>query len=390
MISKKTNEEPVVQHENAVHLLGSIKLIKHRALKANEHQLIARLDELLPTKPILLAKPIDNSNPKWMKIGFPTFNSSYRHIRGQRDSTDKDQRSGRGAAGLGCSVTFPTPQQTAAQKRFKLDSKKMNSWFSEFKSDPTKSGQRYFALRNELWAYFIAFYGSDTLTHLWYADSQSLMDAYKTREPQTVKNIRSAYFQELKMIDYGYPFRMKPADLEISDEDLKCILRGYATSRMIILETDRAVPFLPIVEFEIGRFRYPTLGFKTIEDYFDEKGNRHFSASEIHDLGNLDTRFLKNEVSLGAVVYVLSKLIERKKNEMTEGLFRSEFREPVDALFIEYYDEIFSNKFLRKKIPTSLWDNEEKYFFRSNLLYSIPTNYGFKAEDFFDGGLNAY
>lgn len=340
MTSKKTNKEPVIQHENAGHLLSSIKQIKQRALKANDHQVIARLDELLPTRPILLAKPIDNSNPNWMKIGFPNFNSSYRHQRGQRDSTDKDQRSGRGAAGLGCSVTFPTPQQAAVQKRFKLDSKKMNSWFAEFKKNPKEFDQKYVALRNALWEHFIAFYGSDALTHLWCTNSQAVMDAYKTREPQAVKSIRTTYIQELKMIDYGYPFRTKPTDLEIWDEDLKCILRGYATSKMILLETDREKSLLPASEFEIGRFRYPTLGFDTIEDYYDKYGNHHFSASEIHDLYDAVEIYESGIGNLNAFQYAVSELIAEKINASNDGLFVSRLRMPVGEKFYQYYEDL--------------------------------------------------
>lgn len=386
MTSKRTNEKPILRHKNALHLLNSIKKLKELALKAKDQQVLEKLEELLPTTPISSKQPTDKSN-SWMKKGFPNFNShSYYNTGGQRNSTSFDQRSSREAAGVGCSVTLPNFSQTEVIKCFSFDYKNVNAWYSKFRKNPSECAQNYIHLRNELWAYFIAFYGSGLLTQLWHGQKDDILTSYKARNPDIVIKIRSTYIAELRMIDSGLPPRLKSLDSEISHEDLKRILRGYATSIMILIETDCLKPISPVCEYEIGRFRYPTQGFETVVDFYDKFGKRRFSASEIHDLERINFRFKKSQVSERAVGYVVDRLIERKVEAPSDGIFMSNFREPVDGLFVEYYDDLFYNKILRNNTD-KIWNDEEKYFRRSDLLFSIPSTYGLDAKDVFGGGL---
>jgi hypothetical protein len=375
MISKKTNEEPIVKHKNALHLLNSIKKLKELALKAEDQQVLGKLDELLPTTPISSIQPTDKSKC-WMKKGFPNFNSSYYYTsRGQRNSTHFDQRSSREAAGVGCSSTFPSFAQTELSKGFSIDCQKMNDWYSQFRDDPIRYSQIYIHLRNELWAFFIAFYGSGSLSQLWHTNKENLVANYKTRNPQAVMEIRSAYIDELRMIDSGLPLRLKPVELKISDESLKCVLRGYVTSLMIFLETNRSKALTPACEFEVGRFRYPTLGFDTTEDFEDDFGNLYCSASEIHDLGEIADIFESGIGDLGSLKYAIDRLIERKKNASLEGIFVSRMREPVGALYYEYFESlaIRSNQL---DLQSRMKACEATYFTSSKMFSEIANRYG--------------
>lgn len=379
MISKKTNEEPIVKHENALHLLNSIKKLKELALKAEDQQVLRKLEELLPTTPIPSIQPTDKSND-WMKIGFPNFNSPYYYNRrrGQGNSTFFDQRFSREAAGVGCSVTFPSLAQAELNKRFSIDCQKMNNWYSQFIHDPIRYSQIYIHLRNELWAFFIAFYGSGSLSQLWHTNKENLVATYKTRNPQAVIEIRSAYINELRMIDSGVPLRLKPLELKISDESLKCILRGYVTSLMIFLETNRSNTLIPACEFEIGRFRYPTLGFDTTEDFEDDFGNLRCSASEINDLGEIADIFESGIGTLESLKYVITRLIERKKNAPLEGIFISIMREPVGALYYEYFEDlaIGSNQL---DLQSRMKACEATYFCSSKMFSEIADRYGLQS-----------
>lgn len=380
MISKTTDDEPIVKHESALHLLNSIKKLKALALKANDDQVIEKLEKLLPTKPIPAVNTTDKSTP-WMKTGFPPYSSSssYSHHKGQGGTLNDDQRFGScGAAGLGRSAIFPTTQQDVLRKRFNLDSKKMTDWFTAFKSDPINESQRYIALRNELWAYFIAFYGSGSLTQLWSTNKEQIMKAYKSRDPQAVTEIRSAYIQELKMIQAGLALRFKPTDLKIPDEELKSVLRGYTTSLMILLETDRFKTLSPVCEFEIGRFRYPTLGFDTIEDFEDSFGKLRCSASEIHDLREIAEIFESGIGTLDALKYSIGRLIEKKLNASTDGIFVSGMREPVGMLYYEYFENL-ATKDESEELQKRMRACEETYFFNVNEFNKIREKYGLKS-----------
>lgn len=89
--------------------------------------------------------------------------------------------------------SLPTKQQDVVRKKLKLGLEKPNQWFVQFRKNPVTKRNEYVWLRNELWAYYIGFYGGGLLTQIWRANKQELFDNYKSRDPETVKFVRDSY-----------------------------------------------------------------------------------------------------------------------------------------------------------------------------------------------------
>lgn len=113
---------------------------------------------------------------------------------------------------------------------------------------------------------------------------------------------------------------------------------------MIRLESGSTSWIMPCCEFEIGRFRFPTLGFNTLNDYTDDSEQCQFAASEIRDLSDAAKLCSSGIATLDVFRKVITQMINQKRNAYINGSLISSRREPIEVQFFARYEDMFNSR----------------------------------------------
>ena len=390
MASNTIDQEPIIKHSNALYLINSIIQIRSKLLReGDDSNLLRQIEEIYPSTP--LRSRIERKRQDWYSEGFPSWTTNQPYAQHDQ-SKDRKQESknensfssqedlgGGGVAPSG--VTFRSKRE-ALRASFVLDVRRANDQYQKFKANPVTSGAVYLHLRESLWAHFLGFYGSNLLSQYWSQDRKILLEAYQDNHESSFKQIRDAFVRELKVIDRGHCLESKSSSLSIPINDLKAILRGKATGIMIRLETRCSRSVMPCCEFELGKFRFPTLGLGTIAN---NNKNLEFDidpASEIKDLGRAAELCSYGIATLDVFKKVVLRLINTKisgehyfsmKREFVETYFFEEY----ELLYIQISETNFSSE-IKSEVLNRMEACERSYFFVYEQQVAAHYNLAFK------------
>lgn len=326
--------EPALEHQNAKFLYDTIlKLKKQANLSQQPNLVLEELELLAPTTLITEHKAddqwyIDTSSG----TTHTTWEARFRKIERGDAKLDKVGLGVVGAKGGAPVSTYTKKQQKLmweTSRRVTCSVERCQVSWRQFLSDSLLFEGAYRFVRDELWACYMAFCPFDTLTHLVKAHGYIELRKKYLGDAKFAHFLRDCYFNELRGIDkWAFSKKAIPISEYGSQEVVKQILRGYATSMMVLVSQRKAVHAPPLAEYEIGRFHFPTAGFND------------GSMSEIEDLAGACEALLTGFAVVPVFKQIVSDLIEVRLSAPIKGETVSTLKPTADWRVMEIYDDV--------------------------------------------------
>lgn len=346
------NKEQFFYAQNAKSIYETILELKtFGSVSGKKDYVQMMLEDLAPTT--LYKRP----NQGWITFGWDNVDSSYamedsfsaplgrsQRLRISNENCYKVFTTGRkgGVEGYPIFSTYSKKQRGAMNKMNKkvglpLESIKLEMY--RYLRNPVLHHRSYQNIRDHIWANYMGFCQFDLLTRLWRTNKSELKSKfYEDMEVQ--EYAIKCYLNELRIID-DWKFDKDIVDL-FNDEDkslkaIQQILRGYATSVFILISQPRVKRIPPPVEFEFGKFRFPTYGLKenlTIDGVVRQKDPGDFT--DINDLALFSISVELGILSLEGLKNILFDYIGERISSYTDGINNSNFRPPGDMIVYEY------------------------------------------------------
>lgn len=331
--------------ENARSMYEMVKELKQYASECGRNDNIQKmLEELAPTTllnsrywpPVIGWTGVDTSTamddsfclplPVGQRLRISNENC-YREFTGKRKG---------GVEGYPIFSTYSKNQRGHMKKRNKtlgVNAETIKHDIYKFLNDPMLHYKLYPNFRNQLWATYMGFCEFDILTRLWNDNKKAVKDKMY-RDDQLTEYVVKCFINELSVID-DWKFQKPPVDLFGDDEkNIKCIqqiLRGYAIVTFMMLTQERVLRVPSPVEFEFGKFRFPTRGLRKTNDPED--------CFDILDMSFFSMAVEKGLLSLTGFKSLMFEFIGRRIRSYSDGEPEPSCRIHGDMLVYDYLGE---------------------------------------------------
>lgn len=335
------SDEPALKAQNARFLFETILKLKKQANLSQEPNIVSDdMDLLAPSTLIADVQSVDNcvTAKQWYStwddchLEINHWRGRYRKIERGEAYLDKVGLGDLGAKGDSLFSTYSASQRKMMLKQNEgvtcaLETCRVK--WRDFQSDQLLHEGAYRFVRDELWACYMAFCPLDTLTRLSREHGYKALRRTYAESPAFAGFLRHCYFNELRAID-GWIFKKAPVPLveHGSKEVIQQILRGYATAMLILISQPRVIHTPPLGEYEIGRFRFPVMGFND------------GSMSEIEDLADACRALISGFAVIPPFKQIITDLISERISSPVVGEPTSNLRWTSDLRVWDLYAEI--------------------------------------------------